>query len=380
MRPSALLSLVCYFAASLIGPKLLAHDVVWWVDPNSSAPVFDFYYPAEKKDYISIAPSIDEPCTVVVNLDPQSSTLVSAKVLDPNRANVVDIQVNVLRPPNGTFENATVSGEWHATGFPPFSGCTSVTPNKFSVPVKVFGKPVRWQLMRSVDNKWLNIDTGFHCALQYASSLSGPWSVIGKGQMFSVNSEMPSGFYMRSTRVGGFVSGTVTDGANKPLSGISLGLQYGGEKITTGLLGGYSFDRLPWGMNVVTVSNKIGASLNVEVPATTNAVVGIKVAMDAAPPGTNAVCNCTPWCAIGFGTVAGGQTPVYFSGGANPPKDGTANCGAIQVTVTSPAGVTTPIVPGTSHHQNSGPNPAAGTWKVTVTVCGKTKTCMIDVP
>ena len=84
--------------------------------------------------------------------------------------------------------------------------------------------------------------------------------------------------------------------------------------------------------------------------------------------------------AAGFGTVAGGQTPVYFSGGANPPKTGTADCGQIQLTVTNPAGVTTPIVPGTSHHQNSGPNPASGTWKVTVTVCGKTKTCTIDVP
>jgi hypothetical protein len=29
-----------------------------------------------------------------------------------------------------------------------------------------------------------------------------------------------------------------------------------------------------------------------------------------------ATCNCTPWCAIGFGTFADGETPVYYSGGA----------------------------------------------------------------
>jgi hypothetical protein len=133
--------------------------------------------------------------------------------------------------------------------------------------------------------------------------------------------------------------------------------------------------RLPLDVRTLTSS----ASLNVVVPATNNTAVALKVAMDAGGPVTNA-CNCTPWCAIGFGSLPGGQTPVYYAGGANPPKNGPANCGQTEVTVTTPSGATFPIAAGSSHHQNSGPNPASGTWKVTTTVCGQSKSCSVTVP
>src|SRR5947207_1224530 len=45
------------FGGLLIAGELKAHDVIWWIDPNSSSPVMDFYYPSEFYDYITVAPS-----------------------------------------------------------------------------------------------------------------------------------------------------------------------------------------------------------------------------------------------------------------------------------------------------------------------------------
>jgi hypothetical protein len=91
------------------------------------------------------------------------------------------------------------------------------------------------------------------------------------------------------------------------------------------------------------------------------------------------VCNCTPWCSIGFASLDGSTTPIYFSGGANGPK-GSASCGAVEVTVTRPDGSTFPLKAGTGRHQNSGANPLPGIWKVTTKVCGQEKTCQISYP
>jgi hypothetical protein len=88
------------YAGLLIAGELHAHDVIWWVTPTSPSYALDFYYPSELYDYIIVAPSTGEPCTVVVNLDAPSSTLVSAQVLLPNPDNVVEIRVQVLRAPN----------------------------------------------------------------------------------------------------------------------------------------------------------------------------------------------------------------------------------------------------------------------------------------
>ena len=101
--------------------------------------------------------------------------------------------------------------------------------------------------------------------------------------------------------------------------------------------------------------------------------------MDAAAPATNA-CNCTPWCAIGFGTLPGGLTPVYYAGGANPPKDAPPSCDVPEVKVTTPNGTTYPIIAGSARRQNSGPNPASGDWTVTTSVCGQSKSCTVTVP
>jgi hypothetical protein len=59
---------------------------------------------------------------------------------------------------------------------------------------------------------------------------------------------------------------------------------------------------------------------------------------------------------------------------------GPADCGQPKVTVTPPVGAPFSIAVGTSLHQNSGANPASGTWTVTTTVCGRSKSCMVTVP
>ena len=371
------------FAASFFGLQLRAHEVIWWMDPESAQPVLDFYYPREFYDYITVAPSEGEPCIVAVNLDPPSSTLVNAQVLPPNPDNSVDIRVQVLRAPTAGDETATISGEWHATGFPIGKDCTAVIPNKFSVPVSVLNRVVLWKLALTEDRRWLKIDAGVDCALQASESLTGPWLNVGMGKTFKVSTEMPSGFYNRSRRLGGYVSGTVTDDSGKPLSGVTLGLLYGGPAASTSSKGAFSYSRLPWGMNLMSVTNPEGnASLNFVLSATENVTAIVRAAMAAAVAAATATnaCNCTPWCAIGYGVLPGGQTPVYYAGGANPPKNAPADCGQPQVTVTTPGGVTSPITPGSAHHQNSGPNPASGTWTVTAVVCGQTKTCTITVP
>lgn len=369
------------FAALLTGGNLRAHDVVWWEDPDGLAPgnAMDFYYPMEVFDFIGVVPSDKEPCTVTVNLDPPTSTLISAQVLEPNPANEVDILVRILRAPNGNSETATVSGEWHATGLPKDAGCTAVMPNKFSVPIVVLGRLPLWRVMVGT-GKMIKIDAGLDCTLQAADSLVGRWINVGKGQSFTLGADMPTQFFKRFKRVGGIVSGKITDPSGSPLSGVTLGLPYGGPATIADGTGAFSFPRLPWGSNLIAISNEFGASLNMVIPAITNTAVGLVIGMAAVlKPPTN-VCNCTPWCAIGFGSLPGGQTPVYYAGGANPPKVGPADCGQPEVTVTTPGGSTFPIVPGTSRHQNSGPDPASGTWTVTTTVCGQTKSCSVTVP
>lgn len=376
------------FVGLLLIEPLKAHEVVWWTDPDAPFPVLDFFTPEEYVGYVSVVPSQGEPCTVEVKLDAQRSTLIKAEVLPPglfdlNPGNVVDIRVEVLRSPTGISESATISGEWRATGLPAGHDCTAEA--KFTVPVLVLAPRPEFRIRAMLDDGWVKIDTGFESVLQASQSITGPWLNVGKGQMFSLNTDMPSGFYQRLRREGGLVEGTVTDDTGTPLKGVSLGLVYGGLSALTDLKGAYSFGRMPYGSNAIGITNAAGnASLDIILSTSQNVVAAVKAAMDAAAVAatpTNA-CNCTPWCAIGFATFpSGARTPVYYSGGANPPKVGAANCGEVSVTVTPPGGgAPIPLKPGTGRHQNSGPNPAAGTWTVTTVVCGITKTCTITVP
>jgi hypothetical protein len=364
-----------------------AHVVDWMENPWGYAPAnaMVFYYPRELTGKIYVDPSYDEPCTVVVNLNASTSTLVNAQVLPPNPENSVVVAVQILRAPSNHLETATISGEWHATGLPTGKGCDAVNPNAFSVPITVTDQALLLRIT-SINSAWVNL-SGPNRALQSSSCLTGPWSVLGIGQTFTVKKMMDSAFFLQTRELGKFIGGVVLDNTGTPQQNLKIGLQYGGPIAFTDFSGTYSLSRMPIGLNWLSLSNSIGASLNIGITNTDNTPTNsytaamIKAVMAADPPvsPTN-VCNCTPWCAIGFASVAGGQTPVYYAGGANNPNSGTPDCGTPTVTVTPPVGAPFTISAGPGHHHNSGPNPTSGTWTVTTVVCGKTKTASVTVP
>jgi hypothetical protein len=382
-------------AASLIGLELKAHEVDWfesYYSGSTNIPMtFSTTDPNYLDQYIEIYPTFFEPCTVVVNLDPQTSPYIDAHFVDGNEANWVEIEVSVLKVPLSTNPIlATVSGEWHATGFPPLSGCDATNANRFSVPVKIALSRSQWKLTLSSDRQNLWIDTGSAVALQASDSLAGTWINIGMGVSFWVPPEQNAQFFTGILRLGGGLSGTLTDAACNPQTNVTVGYPYGGATATTAGDGSFLLGGLVWGPNLIALMKSITfvdagtgsnrtetAGIEILAPATNSYVAAqVKVEVQVWPPPP--ACNCSPWCAIGFGTLNGAQTPIYFSGGANPPKGVPPTCGQPQVPVTPPSGAPFPIMPGTGRHQNS--DSASGTWTVTTTVCGQSKSCTITVP
>jgi hypothetical protein len=378
-------------AVLLVVGELKAHDITWWGNPwpglTPNVPMI-VYVPNGQlgNQIIGVVPEDYETCTVVVeNVTVSDPTLISAVILAPNPANAVQILVLSRRSPKNHLETATVTADWYATGLPADGGCTSVTPTTFTVPIQVSDQEPKG-LISLVNPTWININMGRYVALQSSDCLTGPWEILGLGQMFSVYNDMRMGtrFYQGSTMPGGTVDIYFTDPFGNPFPGLFVGLDNGGASATSDSTGYANLPWLPQGPNVLLVSNLILSSLHFVLPHTNNTAVNFVVAMAAV---TNAatnvvtnVCNCTPWCAIGYGTLASGQTPVYYSGGANQPPGGSSTCGTPTVTVTPPSGPAFTIHPGTRGHQSSGPNPASGTWTVTAVVCGLTKTASVDVP
>jgi hypothetical protein len=205
------------------------------------------------------------------------------------------------------------------------------------------------------------------------------------GNNFYVFNDMTAAFFERKTELAGYMSGQITDAKNNPIPGLTVDLLCGGMATTTDVTGAFvSTGKVPKGMNTITASNSNGAVIAMDVSTLDTDDDDTELAwLIQEDSNTNIVvtniCNCTPWAAIGFGYSSSGQTPVYYSGGANAPKTG-ANCGTISVTVTPPSGASFPIMPGTSRRQNSGANAASGLWTVTTEVCGLIKTVSIEVP
>jgi hypothetical protein len=364
-----------------------AHLVDWWPEnPSGLAPAnpMVFYYPNELSGRFYVDPSYGEPCTVYVNLNASTSSLVNAQVITTTPANSVTVVVQILRAPSNHTETATITGEWHASGLPLGFGCDATSPNLFSVPITVTDQtpPVR---IASINSSWVSL-TGPNRALQFSSCLTGPWATIAAGPTVMVK-RMPTGFFRQTKQVGNFVAGYLFDNVSWGVPNETIGLENGGATATSDSSGSFTLPRMPVGFGWFAISNQIGASLRVGItnkdtsPTNPFTAVAVKIAMAAAPivPPTN-VCNCTPWCSIGFATTPDGQTPIYFAGGANSPSSGTPDCGVPVVTVTPPVGAPFTISAGTDHHHNSGPNPASGTWTVTAVVCGQTKTASVTVP
>lgn len=237
-------------AGLLAGGEVKAHMVDWMENPWGDTPAnaMVFYYPREFTGHFWVDRSYYEPCTVIVNLNASTSTLVNAQVLPPSPANSVEILVQILRAPSNHLETATITGEWHATGFPLGYGCDAISPNRFSVPISVTDQTPYLQLQTPIGS-WINLN-GKYSVLQYSPCLSGPWLNLALGQTYSIRKPMAPVGYFRQTKV----------------------------------------------------------------------------------------------------------------------------------TVTPPGGVPFAITPGPSHHHNSGPSPASGTWTVTAVVCGLTKTATVTVP
>ena len=174
-----------------------------------------------------------------------------------------------------------------------------------------------------------------------ATEVNAAYVVTGMGQTFTVAGRMPQAFFKPSKELGGFISGTIWNPSGQALTGVGLDLMYGGAAVTSDTMGNYSFPRMPAGSNELVITNPaVHVSLPITVLDTNNVIMDIIADMEAEtnePPPTN-VCNCTPWAAIGYGTIAGGTTAVYFSGGANPPKTGEPSCETAEVTVTPPNG------------------------------------------
>lgn len=379
---------------------LRAHEVVWWDNLYTGDPSIPLVFALNDEDikdlivdepvvdYVGVVPTYLEPCTVQVNLDPVNSEYISATVLAPNPAVWVDIAVRVLRvPPPGQTIKTKISGEWHATKE---SGCTAVEPNRFEVPIViavelpwVFG----WSAMRA---GFLQLQTPSKVALQCGPTVNGPWWNIGVGNNFELEPEGQYKFFRGIQKQGGDVVASFTDSMGVPLNGLTLGLPLGGPAGTTSLSGGVTLQGLPYGLNMLQLlksftypdpvsqeprTDKVGLELDAATPGA-HGTLNMKVEVQVFPLPN---CNCTPWCALGFGAYNGEPTPLYFAGGANAPKGGTPDCGVPEVTVTGPDGKSFPIAAGTGKHQST-PNPAPGLWTVTTKVCGQTKSCSLRIP
>lgn len=397
------LQIACLFFVEFLAiASLQAHEVVWWdsvLGPFGSPELLNFGLDdCGNPDYgtIGIVPSVGEPCTVVVNLNPTTSPAISTSFEGgANGGNAVWISVDVNPFAGPGPVTTTVSGEWHATGSPANEGCTATNPNPFSVPITI-SAPKPWTIWPGIMPATVRIDTGgVLWGLRAARSLNGPWYNVGLGTNFTVAADDNAQFFKSTHRFGGAFGGTILNPSGSPLSGINIGVQYGGMRTTTQADGSFEEYGLPRGTNIVAIEKPVTfvdattgsnrtetVALNIEVPASnpTNAyykMLQFQLAVLLVPV---PACNCTPWCAIGVGTLDGVPTPVFYSGGAFPPKNGPANCGPVQVTVTPPNGAAYPITAGSTKHQNSGANPASGTWTVTTTVCGQSKQASITVP
>jgi hypothetical protein len=341
-------------------------------------------------DEIEIAPSSGELCLVDVNLDPGvGSDFYSATVLQPHPARSVYIQVKVLKAPPDVVVD-TIKGEWHAlTGQGPDCDATNAQP--FEVPIVIPVAPAPLLPTLSSDRLSVNISSAQPFILQAGENPTGPWFHVAQGTRAVLGTDNDALFFRKRGRLGGHVSGSILDGSGKPQTGVTAGLPGGGSNTQVGTDGTFDLSDFPWGNSLFamvksftfadpsTGANRTEtAQIEIEVPVIVpDGFLQFKVEMQVFVVPS---CNCTPWCSIGFGTINSGQTPVFYAGGANSPKGVPAHCDPPQVTVTTPSGKTIPIKAGAGRHQNSGPNPESGTWTVTTTVCGQSKSCSITVP
>lgn len=358
-----------------------AHDVVWWENPTGFAPSnpMKFYYPDQFSGYVDVEPVLYEPCTVVVNLNPSGSSLISAVVLGPNPGVDVKIRVLILRPPSNHLETATLTGEWHATGLPPGNGCDAVNPNAFSVPITVSDQTPPWKFKPIGGVSWMNLDAGYNSGLQMSDCISGPWTGVGIGQMYKVYTGRDEGYFQHTTLLGGLTGGYLTDDANKPLTSVKIGLLYGGASGTSDSTGFFQLQRTAYGFNEFTITNPAiaGPSLNIGLSNLSNMIFNFKLKWAIGPMSN----SHAPWVAMGYGDIyGGGRTPLFYAGGLYPPLMTSSQSNRARVMIMPPVGTSYHIREGWNSLESTKTAPASGLWGITATYGSQSQSATLNIP
>ena len=194
----------------------------------------------------------------------------------------------------------------------------------------------------------------------------------------------------------GTIQGTVTGLEGQPLPGVTVYLDGTNRTTVSGPDGGFKFEGVAAGKASLSVEQtltaeaadrraeplkdtfKIEGVVEVEVKPNGTIIIKIKVTIQfggqAAPgvPPPPPACNSTPWCGI-VGWIMNGQSRVVAGGGKSPKN----SPDPVTIKITDPNGNTfnPPQPPGRQTF-----DPAAlGVWQVEVTVCGKKRTCRINL-
>ena len=272
-----------------------------------------------------------------------------------------------------------------------FSFSFKVTLTPQAPPALGTGLPVGGDFEASVKST-----NGENIVIKSTTDLSTPmglWETILMLAAGTTNADLGSVFdapsiFFRATDSGGAVGNvqaTFVDSNNVPMAGAPVQIGRLEMPIFADANGVVRNDGYPAGPtkvvlnkqttvtvngSSVTYSNKLAILVNVNANIVNLMVLKAALAADTNPPPP--VCLCTPWCGVMGGTV-GGVQKVSAAGGANGTCGGTP-----QVTLTGPgiAGQLT-LIPGKEIQIDPAQD---GTWTVTSTVCGTTKSVQITLP
>jgi hypothetical protein len=190
-------------------------------------------------------------------------------------------------------------------------------------------------------------------------------------------------FRLTDTAPAGTVSGTVRNPDGSPAASQIIRIGDSHQVTATGVNGDFTLPNVPAGEvpisfeQLVIVSNIVSGQIEfiwirvvAFVTLTPGGQVVINVEVELPMEIPKPPCNCIPWCGIVGGTFDGVQKVVAGGGKRGDCVD------APVVVVTGPGGINEGLLGKRKTY-----SPAAnGTWKVTSTICGQTKTCEITLP
>jgi uncharacterized repeat protein (TIGR01451 family) len=189
-------------------------------------------------------------------------------------------------------------------------------------------------------------------------------------------------FRLTDTVPTGTISGTVRNPDGTPAVGQIIRIGDSHQVTATAINGTFSIQNVPAGevpisfeqlvavSNIVSTVEHIWVRIVAFVDLVANGQMAINVKVELPKIIPKPPCNCVPWCGIVGGTFNGVQKVVAGGGKRGDCTD------APVVVVTGPGGINEGLLGKRKTY-----SPAAnGTWKVTSTICGQTKTCEITLP